>query len=535
MRAILLSALVLTVASGCSMEAQLAGPIDGGSDAGTGNTPTGGQPAGLSFLDGDTTLTPGQEVPVLVQASPAGQYLVRFALPNDTTSDPLDAVLERSEVPTDASGLASVKLTAPSTIATFRVRASIAGDLSVEREFTVTDGGTVKVRVHPIYTRGRDTTTWEASARPEDSCANHPSIPVPDGRITDDSPRGEDPELLDVPVGIPVAITVRSGQFVGGCTSIEMFRPGPPETEHVVEVTVLNRPLELAQSNVDISLQLDAEDEAFRDVNLAAAESALVALRGSSTDDADALLDAMRGALSGQARQDLDAARKAESWDDLVRAHWGGPTRLHDTMSTWLASGSVELANSDELLQGQLSAVDAKSAELTLLSVAGISPAQAGFVSSSLVSWSAEADDTIGLATDVYLSSSRLATGLAAVAALDAFAAADRAEQALALALDCSGLTSTLAAAGADSVLAYPLCNGTCLNELCEQASLTLWQRARDATSTQPLRLALTATGEVDGVGDAAEVNHITGSWVGELTGFTKSTGGSLVASGTEQ
>ena len=34
--------------------------------------------------------------------------------------------------------------------------------------------------------------------------------------------------------------------------------------------------------------------------------------------------------------------------------------------------------------------------------------------------------------------------------------------------------------------------------------------------------------------GDGAEVEGIVGKWVGELTGFTKSTGGPLVATGAE-
>ncbi|HKY38324.1 MAG TPA: hypothetical protein VJN18_20415 [Polyangiaceae bacterium] len=534
MRATLFSTLTLTVAIGCGYGENLQPTAPGDAPGGSGNT-SGGQPTGLLFQDSATDLIPRQQVTLTVEAKPPGVYSVRFALPKDTESDPLDAVLEHSAAVTDATGQASVMLTAPSTNAMlFRVRASIGGDLSVERDFTVTDAGSVKVRVQPFYprdTREEDITTWNASARRGETCADHPSIPVPDGSITGVSAKMETPVLHGVWTGVPVAITLRSGHFVGGCTSIEMFRPGPPEMEHVVDVTVLNRPIELAQSNVDVSLQLDPEDQTFQEVIQAAAESALTALRGPSTDDADALLDAMRNTLDGEARQNLDAARKAEGWDDLVRVHWGTATRLNASVSGWLARGRVELASSQELLQGRLSAIDAKSAELTLLSAASLSPSQAGFVGSALVSWSAEADDTIGLATDLYLSGSRLASGLAALPALDDFPAAQTPEQALALALDCSGLSSVLAAAGSDNVLAYPLCNSACLTERCEQAAEALWQRASDATSTKPLRLALTAAGRVTAVGDAAEIEGITGSWVGELTGFTQSTGGPLVGS----
>jgi hypothetical protein len=529
MRLVSLAILTLPLAAGCSMGAS-ARELDADPMPAGGSGPSNGAPPELAFLGGRTDLAPRQEVTLTVQATPPANYRVRFALPQTDGANPLDAVLDQSEVTTDQHGQASVRLTAPSTSTQFRVRASVDSDVFVQQDFEVTETGTVTVVVHAIHpSHMRFVTTWTASARPNETCAEQPSLPAPDGEITAEAGRLEAPKLTGVPAGVPVAITLRAGHFVGGCTSIDMFPPGPAERQHDVEVTLLNRPIELAQSNVALSLDLQADDLAFRELNQAASQSALLALRGSSTDDADALLDTMRNTLTGDARQALDSARKAEDWDALVRAHWATPTRLHDTVSEWLTVGGAALNAQQPLLSGRLQAVDAQSAELTLAAAAGLEPEQAGFVSSALFSWNADAADTLLLGGDLYLSSSRLATGLALAPSLDDFPQAETAEQALALALDCSVLGSVLAAAGTDGVMAYPACNAACLSELCEQASASLWLRARDATSTKPVRLALSATGAVS-VGDAAEVEAITGSWVGELANASKPTGGSLTA-----
>jgi hypothetical protein len=99
------------------------------------------------------------------------------------------------------------------------------------------------------------------------------------------------------------------------------------------------------------------------------------------------------------------------------------------------------------------------------------------------------------------------------------------------LAVECEALAEELAAAGSDTTFAYPGCDASCLRDLCQTAIASIWQRGRDASSSSPVRLALTAAGEAR-VGDAAEIAGILGSWIGDLSGveFARSTGGQLSA-----
>lgn len=531
MRVILFSALALLLGSGCSSSAD-GGDLKGsGPMGGSGGSAGASQVQSLDFVDAPSKLLPRQEVTLTVQVSPAGRHLVRFALPTNEESEPLDAVLDRSEAETDATGRASAVLLASSSGANFRVRASIESKVA-ELALTVTDVNGATVEVHPTYSGKRRATTWVASARPG-TCAEGPVIPPPDGPLRGFAASDRVPEIVDVPVNEPVAITLRSGHYMGGCASVEMFPSGPADRRHVVKVTVLDRPIELTTSHLLLSLSLDPEDAAFAELNQLAGARALAAILGGSTDDADALLDTMGLELDGVARQELDIARKAEGWDDLLRAGWGegAPTRLRDRVASWLTSGRARFKDSATLLEAALEPIDTASAELQLSQLGGLTPMQAGLVNSALVSWSADADDTVVLGTDLYFSSSRLATGLAEPVALGEFPEAATAADALGLAVECEALAEELAAAGSDTTFAYPSCDANCLSELCQTAIASIWQRARDVSSSSPVRLSLTAAGEAR-VGDAAEIAGILGSWIGDLISleFAGPTGGVLSA-----
>jgi hypothetical protein len=533
MRVLLISALASLLCSACASDgASLdAAPSGGGGGSGGGSQ----QKPSLAFVDAPSSLGPRDELLVTVQASPAGRHPVRFALPANDASDPLDAVLDRSEAETDDNGRASVLLLAPSSRTAFTIRASIDG-VSAELALTVMESGFVTIEVQPTLSAQRDPGTWVATAHLGKAC--EPTIPPPDGpeEYKVYAPKGSAPEIpnvpSDIPENFPMAITLRSGHYMGGCSTVEMFTTAPQDGRHVVRVTVLDRPIELLSSQLSLSLGLD-DTAAFKELTELAGADALVATLGSSSDDADALLDTMRATLEGAPRQQLDLARKAEGWDDLVRQHWGqgASTRLRDRLSAWLASGTAQLAAAETLLEAELRPVDTSSAELLPVRLAGLEPAQAGLVSSALVSWSAAADDTVVLGTDIYLSSSRFATGLAEQAALQDFPEAEGAAAALADLLDCSGLGTLLSAAGSDSTEAYLGCDADCMSELCQTAVDAIWQRGRDVRSSKPTRLALNAGGKAF-VGDAAEIAGISGTWVGELShaGFEKPTGGVLNA-----
>jgi hypothetical protein len=294
-----------------------------------------------------------------------------------------------------------------------------------------------------------------------------------------------------------------------------------------VQVTVLDRPIDLGDSPLALSFNLDPADSTWTPLLESSASAVLQALPGTSVDDVDALLDAMREA-SDTSRQAFETTRKAENWDNLVRLHWGASaaTKLRDTCAGWLAAGRQKFATSDHLFTAALAPIvqpddplDQRHAELTLLSVAGLDGAQSGFVDSAQVSWSASPDDTLLIGTDLYFVQSRFVEALGEAAALVAEEGteATSAGGLLGELLDCPGLGGALAAAGADIELAYASCDADCLTTLCQQAAGNIWQRGGDASGLTPARLSITATGGTR-VGDAAEVVGVSGTWLGALS-----------------
>jgi hypothetical protein len=547
MRALLpLAPLALALAVvGCSSSADSPGAAlgSGGAEAG-GSGGSADTPSTLEFL-APGPLAAREPVAVTVRARPPGVYRVQFALPTSNgdplDGDPLDAVLDRAEADTDAEGFATVEVTAPSSPAKFELRASVGAVVAVQA-LAVEDGGVATVQVEPRrlnLSALRDINTWIASAYTDKSCAELPGIPPEDGPIMAPAASKTDaPVIPRVPARTRLAITLRSGHFIGGCTTVESLPPGPVTSPQVVVVSLLNRPIDLSASYLTLAFSLESAGAAWQALLTEAGQSAQTALLGASTDDVDALLDAMREA-SGDSRQLFENTRKGELWDDLLRARWGSSagTALQDTLAAWLMSGRARFASTGPTFRGMLSPLpqsapaEASTARLELATVAAVSATSAGFAESARVAWSASPDDTVALGTELYFVRSRLATALAEAAALEDFPETTDAAEALSEALDCSALAEELTQAGTDGAVAFGTCAADCLVELCQRGLGTLWNRAADAEGLTPTRLSLTATAKAF-VGDGAEVAGLTGTWIGELgsDGAKLATGGALTA-----
>lgn len=523
------SALVAGCAlgAGCSNSAQADAPPDKGV---AGQPSDDGTPESLQFELSDSELVrplvARQQVTLRVQALPAKVYHLRFALPT-SGGDPLDAVLDQAEVDTGADGIATVLLTAPSAPTTFDVRAT-AGGRTATLSVAVQDTGFATLQVQPLYAGFRTITTWVASAYPEKTCAELSGVPPEDGPLqTLPAAAVAAPILPRVPASTRLAVTLRSGHFVGGCASVEKVPPGPENKPQIVEVTVLDRPIDLGSSPLAVSFGAAVPETTWSGLLEASQTGMLQAMLGTSTDDVDAVLDAMREA-SGSALQSFETTRKAEGWDDLLRAHWGNnaATKLRDTTATWLLAGRQTFDASSRLFTGTLTPIpqpgdplDQRSADFTLLSVAGLAGVNSGFVDRAKVSWSASSGDTLVIGTDLYFIQSRFAAALAEAAARGQVEAADppSGPALLAEALDCAGLGAALVAAGTSSGVAYDDCDADCLTSLCQTGVAAIWTRAGEATGLAPARLSLTATGTAR-VGDAAEVVGVSGTWIGALT-----------------
>jgi hypothetical protein len=487
-----------------------------GGSSGVGGSVNGDLPSSITLAVPDM-LDARAQVEVAVQVVPAGSYRVRFSLPTGDDSEPRDAILDRSEASTNSSGQATVLLTAPSSQATFKVRASV-GSVTTTATIVVKEPelGEATLQVQAVLLGHRHPTTWVATVHEEKTCVDVPGIPPPDGALAAFAAAPDAVELRGVRTGVPLAVVLRSGFFMGGCQTVDMLPPEAAETRTLVSVGVLDRPMDLAASTLSLSLGLSEPGPSWTKLTSAARAAISSGLHGdTSLNDVDALLDAMQGVLEGTAQQSFQNARLGENWDALVQARWGSSTKLTELVGGWLEAGSSKLTAGDQIFVGELSATDDETAKLSLDTVAGIAASQAGFATDAQVSWSAGPDDTVVLSTNIYFFSSQLVTALSEPEVL-AQHDVDSVGAALSADLACSAIGSDLAGAGTDAMLAYAGCDAGCVSELCGAALATIWQRGRDATALSPVQLSVTAAG-AGRVGEHAELAGVSGSWVGKL------------------
>jgi hypothetical protein len=504
--------------------------------AGSGAGPTGGQgasggntdmaeagaadtdlPDSLAFTPSTTVmLDPKETRELTVTASPAGIFRVRFALLGSSAdSAPGDAVLDQSEVPTGEDGVAHVTLTAPSTPATFSVRASVASKVQALLGVSVGSRNSTDLLVQPAYNGHRDVTEWTASFHLGSSCSKLVGNPPPDGINPITVSKSELLSLPKVPIGVSVTVALRAGHYIGGCADLSPLSEGDGNQ---VLVYASDVPINLAATQLALSFGPTDVHPEFSKLMKSSASTAESALTGNALSDVQALLDAMASATPAVNRDAFSATRLAKNWDAALTSAFGpaAATRLRDPVDRWMSAGLQGLAAPDAF-RGQVSALSA-GALLELGSVAGITPADAGFPSNFQSTWSADSSDILLLGTELSWVPSRLVTALALAPALVEFPQAVGLEGALAESVDCGLVAQTLLAHGAaPGGAVYPSCDESCALSTCSSAVSALWQKARDSSGSTVATLAVTATGRAD-IGDDASATALQGSWVGELS-----------------
>jgi hypothetical protein len=461
------------------------------------------------------TLEPGETADLEVQAQPPGEYLVRFALlPGPALTPPGDAALSATDLPTNEEGRVSVALTAPSAPTTFLVRASTLGGVSTTLLVTVDKTGAATLRVIAVYPEdGRPWSVWSAAAIPNEMCAMLPGGPFSDKFDWTDAP-SKTVELRDVNVGVPLAVVIRAEHFAWGCASVPAVIEG---MDNVVSIPASNVPIALSESEVSVSLDLDGFQTAFQTAAEPAVVAALAQVPGSG-DDVSALLDRMQAESDSDETAFVDA-RVAGGWDAAVRARLGAgaATALRDPLERWIRAG---LANtSGGRLVGTIGADDSEpdAAVLTLQTVAGLPPEALGISAENAATWysSSPADDvffgsTLDIDPSVLLLGGALAPSTTEVEGTETIA------EALAASVSCDAIALELVARGAAAEVAYPGCDGSCIQSLCEDslAELVTDLEERDEENASSLELAASAEANV---GSEAELVGLQGTWVGRL------------------
>lgn len=468
----------------------------------------------LQFQDTPIQVLPREERRITVKVTPPGAYAVRFALlAAETDVAPVDAALDRGEVVSDASGLASVVLTAPSAASDFSLRAQV-GAAWVTTPISVVPGALVSLSVHPNYLGHRTVSEWTASVHVGVSCEDFRDGVISDSALlvrgTGDAPL----RLEDVPAADKLAVTLRADAFARGCTTIEQ---PPADTDTEVTVTVTDLPIELHTTTLDVSLGVDAKDAAFSADLDVALKAAQLALRNDALDDVTAVLDDMQASLNGGSASKFAQARADAGWDTSLSLSLGrgAETRLSDALARYSRVGRAPLFSS-QAFEGRLSgdgSTDAPNFEVQR--VAGIAADEIG-LSAAASSWSVDSTDTLAFATSLRWTPSALLASLAIPPASAETGATD-VPSAFALLLSCPKVAVALAADAdaASSLLA--VCPASCLETTCEAALVRMWDRVLSASGDIATEMSVLATGAAS-VGPDRQIIALDGTWVGRLT-----------------
>jgi hypothetical protein len=497
-RRILLVALLAAALSACGFNRK-DNLFDGGA--------TGADLLGFDTM-GVLTLTPGQMAVIGVHAKP-NVPSARVSLEGTYS----DASIDNGHLVFDQNGQASFTLRAPSTPATFGLRAiSDSPDATSRLDVAVSADGFANLHVAPHYKGVRPVPSFRASAFVRTTCKDLAKAAPMDGSpARDGAPFQPAIDLPSVPAGANVAVSVRIMHYAVGCLDVPDLAPN---ADRSISVDVYDRPLDVTALDLEARLTFTPTMQEQSDWNLrmdAAGQLALLKFSpyGTTADEALRLLDAMSAAAMNNS---FASSRQSGSWDSKTSS-WLGQhmPSMRQRATTWLTNGKP-FTLGDQLLH-----VGPGQPNQQTMIVPTAQAKDSGIVASVPFSAVADADDTLRLEGPLDIWPTALATyGANLKAAIDVQAAKD-VPTALAIQLDCSGLSTALLNG---QQYAYGSCDQSCMKTLCESGLDAMWSAGRDASQkiSDSLEVLVNASGKAT-VGDNAEPVELLGLWSGSVKG----------------
>ncbi|MBI4703865.1 MAG: hypothetical protein HY744_22370 [Deltaproteobacteria bacterium] len=462
--------------------------------------------ASLSFEhEGTLTLAPAELATLSVRSKPPGAYEVTFYL----VGPALDASLDRTVAVADAqSGRASVTLRAPGGATSFAVRAALAGGgASAELPVSVSSLGFGTLDIRPVYDGSRAAREWVASVVAGTTCeALTPALPAdPEGALGATAEPGDPLLVPNAPVGPNLAVLVRGGHFMWGCTDVPNLAAN--ETTEV-KVFIVNRPISLGEEPLEIELGFVPDP----------AEPWTTLLGNSTQLMLDAFLDPNSSESAGLIAQMAKQASEPAAFDQASAEHaW------EDVVDEHLAANGIAIVGTIKQLVAQAldpgigtiggafqHAGDSKSFVLFTLDRLGSVPAPlAGAPTDYLMSWTVDPDDTVRLGGTLFWLPSRF-LGSASSQLLEG-QYPDGMLGLLPKLVRCDELGEKLGG--------YESCPADCMAELCRSALAARWSAALDASATSGLvgTVAIQASGAAR-FDDAAGLTGFDGAWLGSAT-----------------
>ena len=493
--------LASTLCFGCAADGLEASPSTDDKTSTTSSTIN----ATIAFEGGsDIDVAPGEHREITVVASPAAGYDLYFAL----IGAPPDASLDASYVTTGKDGRATIKLSAPSTLATFTLRAWIPDGPTAELTITVSKTGVGAVEVVPDYNGQRAITEWTASVVVGAACSDiAPELPgEPKGALVAVSPALDHPVIQSVPAGPKLAVAIRAGHFAWGCAdALAVGAGGVAKVKvHVVDVAPA-----LDETNLDVELTYAPEAVAYGDMLQTARWSFLDTFLPPQAPEAESVLDAMTDLAADPTA--FASARQAGGWDVIAYSHFATlPVSLTTRMDEWIDLG---FSSASPIVTGKLQAIDGVPGKAMFLAsqIGGLDATDAGAPPVHLMAWTAQPDDKVLLSGTLFWLPSRLAGAACQVGAAQELGVAGTMADALAKAAACSDLAASLGG--------FDQCDATCLASLCKAALSERWHHALDASATSGVAgtIDIDATGQIK-VDDVAVPIALSGSWIGGVS-----------------
>jgi hypothetical protein len=452
--------------------------------------------------DGTLTLSPGELRTIFVSMTPPGSYAITFSLLGDS----LDASLDHATVVASKQGQASVLLRAPDTATTFRLRASLDHGAPAELSVSVSDEGFGSVHVVPIYAGKRSIHEWTASVVARTTCAALAST-LPNeapGALIATAPEGTEPVIENAPVGPSLAIALRADHVAWGCAEHALVAAGGSAQ---VNVTVLDRPLDLAAIALDVTFGYAPDPEPYRAILTRATDKVNGALTTAPKSEATALLDAMAKSAPPEDADIFATTRDEQQWDAALESEFTERgVDLPATVAQWITLG---LASELPIMSGRLTTTSATApgqALLKLTALGSIRATRAGVPAQQLMAWSAQPGDVVLLSGTLPWSPTRYIGAVATKQAKTELGASS-VPAALAEVVDCGAVGQLTSG--------FKGCNEDCMAALCVAGLGARWYEVMEKTSSLgDITMAASAAATCD---DAARPTAFTGTWIGAV------------------
>jgi len=454
-------------------------------------------------------LAPGELAGLTVVTKPPKPYGITLYLIGNALDASLDA---SSEIADATTGRASFTLRAPNQATTFAVRATITDGPSAELPVAVSDQGFGTIEITPAYLGQRGTDAWLGRIVSGTTCeALSESLPAdPPGALPGTANDGEPIVIHDAPVGPSLAIFVRAGHYMWGCSDEAKLRAG--ETT-AVSVPIADTPIDPSEASLDLQLGFAPEPDPWQAILDDGTSLLLTTFFEGYPDTAAMLLGTMQSLAADP--QAFEQAATDGDWQGALQAHLQAYSV--DLAHSLGALASTALPKQPQLIAGQVHGLpDATGhAMFTLLRIGAVAPAQGGVPSEYLMDLTVDATDTVRLSGSLFWLATAYIGTASEQEALGSGAGYADFTDALSDMAHCPDLTLS----------GYSGCDTSCLVQLCRDALASRWALALGASATTNTwgEIAIEGSGPAT-FDDVAALTGFSGNWLGQLSSGSLST-----------